>query len=109
MGFTSFFAFLNSPGRPATPIRRASLDFGTPLHIFVAVAPRRPRRGRPSGDTRMHTGRSSILTRMPALLLGSVLLLPASVSAQENQPASSAEPSVGTPAPQGTAQGADQS
>ena len=57
----------------------------------------------------MHTGRSSILTRMPALLLGSVLLLPASVSAQENQPASSAEPSVGTPAPQGTAQGADQS
>ena len=56
----------------------------------------------------MHTGRSSILTRMPALLLGSVLLLPASVSAQENQPASSAEPSVGTPAPQGSAQGADQ-
>jgi LysM domain-containing protein len=56
----------------------------------------------------MHTGRSSILTWTPALLLGAALLFTAPVSAQENQAAPSAEPSVETPAPRDTAQGADE-
>jgi LysM domain-containing protein len=54
----------------------------------------------------MHTGRLSFLARAAALLLGSVLLGPAPLGAQDDKAAPSPQPSVETAAPQEAAEGA---
>ena len=57
----------------------------------------------------MHTGRLSIQALAAALLLGWVLVGTAPVAAQETQAPPPAEPSAEAPAPQGSAQGTDES